>query len=103
MNDSHLRGLIISYFRTPNETPNTEIGKRYATQEHKFKMVSLTEDFELLRELQDDLFNSHNEICDPSEIYTDKDNEYPMKDVLDYIKDDYDELYDDFLRGFNPN
>ena len=63
MNDSHLRGLIISYFRTPDETPNTEIGKRYANQYHKFNMLRIMFDFEILRELQDDLFNDYNRTC----------------------------------------
>ena len=104
MNDSHLRGLIISYFRTPDETPNTEFGKEYATWDHKNNMSRIRADFKILRELQDDLFISHNEICDLNEIYTDIDNEYPMIDVIDYINDDdYEGGYDVLLGGFTAN
>ena len=49
MNDSHLRGLIISYFRTADEMPNKKIGKNYATVTHRIKMIQLIVAFKMIR------------------------------------------------------
>mgnify|MGYP003139932330 CR=1 FL=1 len=77
MNDSHLRGLIISYFRTPEETPNMEFGKQFATPHHRIKMIELRVAFQMMRQ-------SWKEYAEVQELIIDN---LPPEALLSIIQD----------------